>query len=552
MVVRPLKFALPISAVFLAGFLFLAGTPLPVQAAGAAKRALHAADSCTHQLLASKQKRRFRHHWLRCLKRYQRVSVRYAGRPEAGLALYRMGEVSLKLYAYSGNPKDLNRAVTAWQNLAARYPRHPRTPDALLSLARLYLKHKGDRARAVYELERLTRRYGGSRAGIRGKALLATLKPSGKVSPRPIQKTAKPAETRATIQGIRTHAESGRTRIVVQLDREVRFTGERLTNPERLFFDITPAFLPRARKPVTFENGIVRKVRLAQHDPDTVRVVLHITRPAPYSAFTLDAPPRLVIEVGRKPPQGIRSPSAQSDLPPLAARPQSLVPRIVIDAGHGGEDPGAIGPGGLREKDLTLDIAQRLARLVRERLGWKPLLTRKDDTFIPLRDRTRFANKHKADLFISIHLNAHRNRRVRGIETYVLDLTNDQRSLEVAARENGMRLEEMNDLEALLTHLTVDAKKDQSLRLAHYLQRAMVRTLSSRYRRVSDLGVKQGPFWVLYGATMPSVLAEVSFISNPTEAKRLTTPAYRQAIAEALLEGLKTYEASTRLARLHP
>jgi len=219
---------------------------------------------------------------------------------------------------------------------------------------------------------------------------------------------------------------------------------------------------------------------------------------------------------------------------------------IAIDAGHGGHDPGAIGKNGLREKQVTLDIAKRLAVLVRERLGVNVVMTRDSDVFIPLDERPAIAKTKGADLFVSIHVNATRKRKTRGIETYIQSLrASDRSAMATAALENATSTKTLSQLDTELTRilkdLHSDVKQEESLQLAHAVQASLVSTVKPVQGHVVNLGVKRAFFYVLVNTNMPSILAEVGFISNPEEEKLLKSESYRQKVAEALFEGVKKF-----------
>jgi N-acetylmuramoyl-L-alanine amidase len=215
--------------------------------------------------------------------------------------------------------------------------------------------------------------------------------------------------------------------------------------------------------------------------------------------------------------------------------------RIVIDAGHGGHDPGSIGAAGYQEKDLVLDVALRLEKLVRSELGAEVVMTRGTDVFIPLEERTAIANSKGADLFLSIHANASRNRKARGIETYFLNFARNAHAEEVAARENSISPATLKDLGNLVKAITTNSKIDESRDFAQSVQEAMIESLAPDGHATYDRGVHTAPFYVLIGASMPSILAEIAFVSNPEEEKLLRTPDRRQAIARSLLDGVRAY-----------
>jgi N-acetylmuramoyl-L-alanine amidase len=221
------------------------------------------------------------------------------------------------------------------------------------------------------------------------------------------------------------------------------------------------------------------------------------------------------------------------------------VSRIVIDAGHGGHDPGAQA-NGISEADLVLDITLRLERLLQQHPGFEVVLTRRTDEFIPLEGRTAIANRENADLFLSIHANSTRQTSVRGVETYFLNFATNPDAEAVAARENATSGKTMGTLPAILNAIALNNKLDESRELASILQTSLVRRLMAQNKSVRDLGVKQAPFVVLIGAGMPSVLAEVSFLTNRSEAALLKQSSYRQHIAQALCDAIVKYQASLK------
>ena len=215
--------------------------------------------------------------------------------------------------------------------------------------------------------------------------------------------------------------------------------------------------------------------------------------------------------------------------------------RIVVDAGHGGHDTGTVAANGLMEKDLVLDVAQRLGRLLQTRMGAEVIYTRDDDSFVPLETRTAIANQQQADLFISIHANSSADRKARGVETYYLNFTSSADALEVAARENAVSEKSVHELQDLVKKIALRDKIEESREFATDVQASLYQSLSLRDRGLRDRRVRKAPFIVLIGANMPSILAEISFLSNPTDARKLQTPEYRQKIAEALYKGVTKY-----------
>jgi N-acetylmuramoyl-L-alanine amidase len=250
-------------------------------------------------------------------------------------------------------------------------------------------------------------------------------------------------------------------------------------------------------------------------------------------------------------------PPAMREAEPTAAGERSLVRtlglkigRIVIDAGHGGHDTGTLGPGGIEEKEIVLDVALRLGKLLKQRLGADVIFTRDNDTFIPLETRTAIANKAQADLFLSIHANSSSDSSARGVETYYLNFTTSPDALEVAARENAVSDESIHELSDLVKKITLKDKIDESREFAVDVQKLLYGDLEDGNPGLRDRGVKKAPFVVLIGANMPSILAEISFLTNSDDARELQQPAYRQRIAESLYRGVATYISGLSGVRL--
>jgi len=354
------------------------------------------------------------------------------------------------------------------------------------------------------------------------------------------------AGKQTSVQGLRFASYENHTRVVVDIDGPIEFTQNRLANPDRIYFDLTAcAISGKVRQSVDVDNDILKKVRLAQFDKETVRVVFDIQKTRDVSAFMLENPYRLVVDVYAPDEKKPAARSTTKAKKVLADQEMREIKRIVIDPGHGGKDPGAIGPRGVQEKDIALDVAKKLGALLEKKYDVEVLYTRDRDVFVPLNERTEMANANKADLFISIHTNASKQRKVRGLETYFLNWTNDQQAMKVAARENKVSVKRMqqmqNELQFILQDLARNSKKEESMRLAHSVQNSMAQSLKKDYRRVNDLGVKSALFYVLVGAEMPSVLAEISFISNREEEMRLSNGKYKNKIAEALANGINSY-----------
>ena len=340
------------------------------------------------------------------------------------------------------------------------------------------------------------------------------------------------------VKDVRYWSSPDYTRVVVDLTGTVEFSKNRISNPDRLYFDLMNTTIAREIKTsLPVGDGILKIVRAGQFKPNIVRVVLDLEEIADFNVFILDGPARLIIDVRGK--EKMKRTDAA-----IAKR------RIVIDPGHGGHDPGAVGLKGLYEKDVVLDVALKLKEILLSNPLNEVILTRETDVFLSLEKRTAIANKKNADLFLSIHANASPRRTAKGVETYLLNWADDEEAMRVAARENAISLNkmkainrqmQMDVLDIIKRDLMRQNKRDESIKLAHYIQKSIVSTLNNNRENTLDLGIKQALFYVLFGARMPSVLVEVSFISNPEEERLLSSDYYRMQIAEAIAGGLNKY-----------
>lgn len=480
-------------------------------------------------------------------------------------------ERSLRRPGVSPAAGELRAAIAAYESIVRSFPASGYVDRALWQAAGLAVEAYG-RYRDGRDLEtgkRLLRQLAQSR---RGSAF------AERVKERRSQLTAFTQVARLT--AIDREVWDDVVRVVMRLDREVEFDWERLAHPDRLFFDFprTDASDALLGAPLTFddEQRIVRGIRLGRHPDRTVRVVIDTTDADDCKVITAHDPYRVAVDCSRpQTPADPVVPATPAPAAPMAAEaadestwsmPQAddrgalslarqlglQVSRIVIDPGHGGHDPGARSHG-LREAEIVLDIALRLERRLLTQPGIEVVLTRRDNTYVPLTDRTALANREQADLFLSIHANASRKPHVRGVETYFLNFAPDPSAERIAARENASGGGAMNNLGDLLETIASNSKANESRDFAAVIQNAVVTALRRADPDVPDLGVKQAPFIVLIGARMPSVLAEISFLTNSRDAGLLSSDDYRDLIADALFEGVLRYRgklhAGARLAR---
>ncbi len=358
------------------------------------------------------------------------------------------------------------------------------------------------------------------------------------------------------ITNLRVSQTGKRHRLVLNLARPVTFTQERTSDPDVLIIHLKNATLSDQAKRVTEDENFPAEIAVTQASSKGVRVLLDLEEVSNVSLTKLRKPDRLVMDyVARSARPATAAAKPQITLPPVSRQITSAerqarldIESIVLDPGHGGKDPGAIGRDGLTEKEVVLDVALRLRDLIRERLGKKVLLTRDKDVFIELDDRAKFANGHKADLFVSIHINSHPKRATHGIEMYHFGIASDRRAMEVAARENGDTIDHAQDfVDMIKADLALSKRIENSQNLAWETKIAVVNLVGSQYD-TEDHGVKTAPFYVLRYTAMPSVLAELAFISNPIEERRLRQQAFRQKAAEGLFEGIRNYLNSAQVA----
>jgi N-acetylmuramoyl-L-alanine amidase len=358
------------------------------------------------------------------------------------------------------------------------------------------------------------------------------------------------------------------TRVVIELSGEValRNTPQLLPpaadRPQRLYLDLDGAWVgTQFSQGFPVGDGLLRAVRIGQNTERAVRVVLDLQNYSRHRVLTLTHPDRLVIDVygarADAPARGGAMPSVAAAPPSRATEPPRLpselrvLQTVVLDPGHGGSDPGAIGVGGLREKDVTLRLALALRPKLEAR-GFSVVMTRNGDRTLSLEERTAIAEAARGDVFMSLHANAAPRRALCGIETYYPDANHERHSLGVAARENGIERSQLNALQRTLAKLRVGEVSPQSRRLAEHVQEELVTGLPREYRPVVDLGVKKGPFYVLFLSDMPSVLVESGFVTHAKEAQRLRDDRYVDALAERIAQGVSDYRGASAVISRAP
>ena len=546
-----------------------------------AERAYRLAKKDYRQFNRDKKKWPKRKNWIRLIKRFTSINQSYPHSRRADDALFLAGSLYSSLYNYSGWNADLQRANDLYGKVVSDY-RESRLADDSLYHMGINAEKLGHHEKARAYFRQIIQDFPQGDMISKAKARLILAPAAEKTPPascasggtgvyRPEAPRQKgKLKGKARVDNIRYWSSPTYTRVVVDLDHEVSYSRGVVKHEKEqnriksVYLDLHNAFISGGSRSININDGILKKVKVAQFNKQTVRTVIYLDSIDDYKIFDLSNPPRIVIDVigdrakervarDREGSKGVikrgKGAGSVGDLS-LAQQLGLGIGKIVIDPGHGGKDPGAIGPHRVREKDVVLDIALKLKNILKKQMGCQVVMTRDHDCFIPLEERTVIANNKKADLFVSIHANASRNRKAHGVETYFLNLATDKEAMELAALENATSTKKISDLQLILNDLMRNSKISESSRLARAVQDSLVKRLKSKYRDVKNLGVKQAPFYVLIGAQMPSILVETSFVSNKIEEKRLKSAAYRQQIAEGIAAGIKMYSEQVEMSSL--
>lgn len=497
------------------------------------------------KLVQDKARSKLRHHWLNAAARLEKVATRYPKSDSAPEAMYLAGHAYKQLSQLSGNREDVQAAERCATKLKAQWPKHKRA----LALSKGTAVAESQAPPATPSAGSKSKAMGAATA-TKGPASAAATKPVPAASGSKQQEPAKSVAARRAAPAPSPKPAEPNKRPT---------TGK----------EIAKADAAEKEKDKEEESPFVAAIRAAV-EADRAKLNAEAPRPDPSevpgereaddaeaSDEVNEGPTATVITALQEKLRDVRvgQPevplAAKQRLKGAAARHRddelSLVEqlglkyrRVVIDAGHGGHDTGAIGPTGVREKDVTLAIALKLKdRLMA--LGLDVVLTRADDRYLHLEERSSLANSAKGDLFISIHCNAAPRKEVRGIETYTLNTSSDRYAIRLAARENSTSRRGVNDLRYILADLATKANTDDSAALAERVQRSMVRTLKTKHSGVRDLGTKEALFHVLLGAKMPAILVETSFLSNPEEEKLLASKSYQEDTASAIADAVKDF-----------
>ncbi|MCP3941361.1 MAG: AMIN domain-containing protein [Desulfobacteraceae bacterium] len=554
-----------------------------ISQADSAKEKYMNADYCFKKLRNSSLERQKISRWLSCIHQYKTIYKDHPKSSWAPAGMYKAAELYLQLFKLSGNNSHKLQALDLLSRIRNRYPKSAYSGRTRIRLKSLginpdhkpikILRSKKESTRN----DRLINKFNKDQEKQPQKNL--TPKKLDKKTPRDKQKLReKETGGDALVTKLRFWSNPEYTRIVINASNEREYSHRLLKKDptinkpfQRLYIDIKNARLDKdVAEHMHINDNLLNQARAGQHLPHTVRVVVDIKSFESYKIFSLKDPFRIIIDVWGKGSNGSASQQQviQKDYSKLPVKTSRIttdnlkssdiarqlalgVRKIIIDPGHGGPDPGA--PGyikGVWEKDIVLKLALNLADKLRKRLNCTVELTRSTDKKLTLEERTAIANTQRADLFISMHCNAAKNKRLTGFETYILNLATDDQAIAVAARENATSKKNISDLEYILSDLMKHAKIKESTRLANDVHKSIIQEMKKKYSKIIDHGVKQAPFYVLLGARMPSILIETSFISNKTECTRLLNPTYRNNICNAITDGIEKYIKATNPKQL--
>ncbi|MFC1868650.1 N-acetylmuramoyl-L-alanine amidase [Thermodesulfobacteriota bacterium] len=539
----------------------------PCKAASKPETLIKKADQCRNSLYRSSKRMKYRHNWLNCIKQYENVYKRCPKSEQAPWAMYRSAKMFTKLYRYSGIEADLDKSLETYKRVAKEYKDHRLADDAQYKIGEIFYKNKKDPTQAYVEFLKVDIKFPSGDMRPKAREMMDKLAVilGKKEGMEEVEKGPSLAKGLTAVKDVRHWSTPSYTRVVIDMERPVKYKSHLLKKdpsfkkPRRLYLDLEKTYVGSdIESSIPIKDGLLQRARAGQYDKDTVRVVLDINSIGEHKIFRLHDPFRIVVDVRgvenkaskkksipktetRPPREGIRKVKRPDKTVSLARQLGLSVKRIVIDPGHGGKDPGCYRKGGIREKNIVLDLSKKLASRIEKRLGCEVLLTRNKDISVPLDERTAFANVKKADLFISLHVNAHKQSKIFGVETYFLNMATDQRAVMVAARENATSEKNISDLQSILNDLMLNTKISESSKLAYQVQKGMMSNIRNRYKTNKSLGVKQAPFYVLIGAEMPAILIETGFITNPTERERLMSEKYRGVLADGIVTGIDSY-----------
>ncbi len=550
--------------------------------------------------------------WLKATLPFRKIYLASPRSNLAPSCLYMLGRMYRRMFQLFHVPLDLDESINSFHDVAYKFPGSSLADDALFTIAGIEVSEKNNPGKASQLYQEIITRYPNGDKSHQAYSRLQDVAKKHNITLPEKTVTEQIGHDLVNLKPVQHWSSNDYTRIAIRASEPVHYSTRLLEKsndqPRQLQIEFDQSYIPpEARSPLSIEDGLLKQVRAEQVEDTKVRLILDIASIADYKIFNLKDPFRVIIDVRgerKKQPKKISKkttpppakekeqiivrptdiprqpeilpvtpeiitladkkkvrPSATvaSTVQPVEAPQQSPlslaqqlglgIRRIVIDPGHGGKDPGAIA-NHLQEKDIVLSVARRTAKILRKKYKYEVILTRERDVFIPLEERTAIANTKNADLFVSIHVNAHPKKSAKGIETFYLNLATNTEAMRVAARENATSTHNISEMQDILTDLMQNAKIKESSRLAEAVQSTLVKGLRQHQFKTTNLGVKQAPFYVLIGAEMPAVLAEISFITNPEEAKRLRNVNFLQAIAEQIAAGVANYTIQRQTAAL--
>lgn len=545
-----------------------------------------------------------RENWMEGVRNFRRIYLVAPQTEYAPACLYTLGRMYQEIHHRFGLEKDLATARSYHKDNIAFYKDHRLADDSAYAIAWSYITVEKNEMHAIELLKDLIANYPDSNMAPKAKKTLKNLQDrdfARQQQKKPKKQLIQNTKTRQILP-IKYWSSQNYSRVVVMTSGPVNYKETLLAatknQPRRLYIDFSKALIAKEhQKTIPVDDGLLSKVRSAQFDASTVRVVLDLASISDFKIFSLPDPFRVIIDVhGEKPvaklkPKGIsnsqilvlqennkrkissgvmrirpvehkrilqdskgsiltqREPP-QNQTFTLAQQLGLGVRSIILDPGHGGKDPGAMA-GGLKEKDLVLAIAKRLKPQLERELGCQVFLTRDDDTFISLEERTAIANSKGADLFISLHVNAHSQSKVKGLETYYLNFSTNDEAMRVAARENATSTYKMSDLQGILSEIMNNSKINESARLAQVVHDSIMRGAEDdHFKKTRDLGVKQAPFYVLIGAEMPAILIEMGFITNDGDRSNLTRTEFQNTMVDQITRAVQSYINNTTAANI--
>jgi N-acetylmuramoyl-L-alanine amidase len=547
-----------------------------------------------------------RENWLKGARNFRQIYLAGSKSDLAPACLFMLGRVYGDMFDRFQNSADLAESISYFQDISRLFPQHRLADDGYFALAQISLDKQNNPKRAAAFLSQIVADYANGDMHPMAEDLLKVLSKEHDI-PLPeimVASTDNAKNNLSYVLPVKYWSSDSYTRVVIMASGPVNYKDvlleETANTPRRLYIDFKKSYIePQYRSPVPIEDGLLRRIRTGQFSPDTVRVVLDIESIDNYKIYNLPDPFRVVIDVRGKENkadvalpvpllssrkkikmgQGIEEEttivvlretkkiafahrakrkninvdlSIAAASSPADALPLSLaqqlglgVKKIVIDPGHGGKDPGAMAFG-MKEKDIVLDIAKKLAPILENELHCEVLLTRTEDVFISLEERTAIANTENADLFVSLHINAHPSANVRGLETYYLNLSTNAEAMRVAARENATSTHQMSDLQDILSDIMKNSKISESSRLAQQVHNSIIgKAETNGFADIKNLGVKQAPFYVLIGAEMPAILIEIAFISNEKDLQNLQDANFVHMLTQEIASGIRAYVSDT-------